>query len=62
MMNNQKKQYRVVILTDSEVSPFPQHVWPTREQAEKFANEEAPNGWAGKLVVVENEVVTQAMQ
>lgn len=44
--------YHVVSTEDTLISPFPDQEWPTREQATKFANEDAPNGWAGKLTVV----------
>lgn len=48
-----EKVYRVVEKDNPYVSPFPDHTWPTREAAEKFATTDAPDGWAGKLVVVE---------
>ena len=54
-MSDEQKQYRVVEKDNQYVSPFPDLTWPTREEAEKFANEDAPDGWAGKLVVVEPE-------
>jgi hypothetical protein len=50
-----KKVYRVVLKDNPYVSPFPDEIWPTREAAEKFADVDAPDGWAGKLVVVESE-------
>jgi hypothetical protein len=49
--NNMK--YRVVETANPLVSPFPDHTWPAREQAQQFADNDAPDGWAGKLTVVE---------
>lgn len=47
--------YRVVETANPVLSPFPDELWPTREQAEKFANEDAPDGWAGRLTVVSSD-------
>lgn len=49
------KTYRVVETANPLVSPFPSHTWPTRGQAERFANVDAPNGWVGKLTVIESD-------
>jgi len=46
--------YRVVETANPLVTPFPDNLWHNKEDAEKFANEDAPDGWAGKLTVVES--------
>jgi hypothetical protein len=47
--------YRVVLADNPNVSPFPSHVWPTRELAEKFCESEEAGQWRGKLKCVESE-------
>lgn len=49
---NETLLYRVVSLENPLVSPFPDHTWVNKWQAEKFARESAPNGWAARLIVV----------
>jgi len=50
------KKYRVVAKDNAYLLPFPDESWPTREQAQRFADTDAPDGWAGKLTVVEIDV------
>lgn len=47
--------YRVVEKGNPIVSPFPDEKWPTREQAQQFADKDAPDGWAGRLEVMESD-------
>jgi hypothetical protein len=53
-------KYRVVEKDNPLVLPFPDLSWPTREQAEQFADHDAPDGWAGKLAVVELDDAIQS--
>jgi hypothetical protein len=48
--------YRVRDKVNSYNLPFPDEYWMTREEAQKFADDDAPDGWAGKLEVYESEL------
>ena len=45
----EQTHFRVVLIENPHVSPFPSHVWPTRELVEKFCASEEAGEWKGKL-------------